>query len=73
MAVSVAQVVLAIRWQPRLAPVLAVVAVLVGLGAVYGGFHYGVDILAGGALGAALGTSVVWWFGAPLQETRSER
>jgi len=73
MAVSVAQVVLAIRWQPRLAPLLAVIAVLVGLGAVYGGFHYGVDMLAGAALGAALGTAVVWWFATPLQETRSQR
>ena len=73
MAVSVAQVVLAIRWQPRLAPLLAAIALLVGLGAVYGGFHYGVDMLAGTALGAALGTAVVWWFGTPLQETRSPR
>ena len=73
MAVSVAQVVLAIRWQPRLAPLLAAIAVLVGLGAVYGGFHYGVDMLAGAVLGAALGTGVVWWFRTPLQETRSER
>lgn len=73
MAVSVAQVVLAMRWQPRLAPLLVAIALLVGLGAVYGGFHYGVDMLAGAALGAALGTGVVWWFGAPLQETRSQR
>lgn len=73
MAVSVAQVVLAIRWQPRLAPVLAVIAVLVGVGAVYGGFHYGVDMIAGAVLGAALGSGVVGWFAAPLQETRSER
>ena len=73
MAVSVAQVVLAMRWQPPLAPVLAGIAVLVGLGAVYGGFHYGVDMLAGAALGAVLGTAVVWWFGTPLQELRSQR
>lgn len=73
MAVSVAQVVLAIRWQPRLAPLLAAIAVLVALGAVYGGFHYGIDMVVGAALGAALGTAVVWWFGTPLQETRSQR
>ena len=72
-AVSVAQVVLAIRWQPRLAAVLALIAALVGAGAVYGGFHYGVDVLAGAALGAGLGATVLFWFATPLQELRSDR
>ena len=35
-----------------LGTLLVVPALLVGVGAVYGGFHYGVDILAGAALGA---------------------
>jgi membrane-associated phospholipid phosphatase len=51
MAVSVVQTVMALRWQPRIGAILAMVSVLVALGAVYGGFHYGVDMIAGAALG----------------------
>lgn len=56
MAISVVQTVLALRWQRRVGMVCAVVTMLVGVGAVYGGFHYGVDMLAGAALGAMLAT-----------------
>jgi membrane-associated phospholipid phosphatase len=52
MAVSVAQTVMAFRWQPRVGAILALVSLLVGIGAVYGGFHYGVDMIAGALLGA---------------------
>ena len=51
MAISVVQTVLALRWQRGIGIVCLMVAVLVGTGAVYGGFHYGVDILAGVVLG----------------------
>jgi membrane-associated phospholipid phosphatase len=51
MAVSAAQAVMALRWQPRVGIVATIIAILVGLGAVYGGFHYGVDVVAGAALG----------------------
>jgi len=54
MAVSAAQAVMAWRWQGRaMRWAVTGVATLVGVGAVYGGFHYGVDILAGAALGGA--------------------
>ncbi len=59
MAVSVTQAAMALRWQPRVGMVLVVVAALVGLGAVYGGFHYGVDIVAGAVLGLVLSTVTI--------------
>jgi membrane-associated phospholipid phosphatase len=52
MAVSVVQMVMAFRWQPKVGAILALISVLVGVGAVYGGFHYGVDMVAGAILGA---------------------
>lgn len=59
MAVSAVQAIMAWRWQRRIAPVLGVVALLVGLGAVYGGFHYAIDIAAGAMLGAAVGAVIL--------------
>jgi membrane-associated phospholipid phosphatase len=59
MAVTVVQTVMALRWQPKLGAVLAVVSVLVGVGAVYGGFHYGVDMLAGTVLGMAVAAGIL--------------
>jgi membrane-associated phospholipid phosphatase len=53
-AVAVTQALLALRHQPRVGRWVAGVAVGLGAGAVYGGFHYGVDVLAGAALGAAI-------------------
>jgi membrane-associated phospholipid phosphatase len=50
---------MALRWQPKLGAVLAVVSVLVGVGAVYGGFHYGVDMLAGTVLGMAVAAGIL--------------
>lgn len=54
MAVMVAQAVMALRWQRPVGVVASVIAVLVGFGAVYGGFHYAVDMIAGALLGALL-------------------
>lgn len=55
MTVSVVQTVMAFRWQPKSGAILALVSALVGLGAVYGGFHYGVDMIAGAVLGLVIG------------------
>jgi PAP2 superfamily. len=59
MAVTVVQMVLAFRWQRRVGWSLALVALLVGVGAVYGGFHYAIDIVVGAVLGGAIGLAVL--------------
>ena len=59
MAISVTQAMMAWRWQRKVGWVLWLVTFLVGFGAVYGGFHYAVDILAGAALGAVVASSVI--------------
>ncbi|MEO7085388.1 MAG: phosphatase PAP2 family protein [Gemmatimonadaceae bacterium] len=64
MAVSVVQTLMAWRWQRRVAWVLALVAALIGVGAVYGGFHYGVDMLAGTGLAVVVAVSVLRGFPA---------
>jgi membrane-associated phospholipid phosphatase len=59
MAVSGVQALMACRWQPRgVAVPTTAIAVLVGLGAVYGGFHYAVDMIAGAVLGGLVWLSV---------------
>jgi membrane-associated phospholipid phosphatase len=40
-----------LRYRPGLGLVVSVTSVLLMLGAVYGGFHYAVDIVAGAILG----------------------
>ena len=65
-SLAVAQSVVALRWQPRVGLVVAVITVLLAAGAVYGGFHYGVDVAAGAILGGAAGAvAVTGWRGAP--------
>jgi membrane-associated phospholipid phosphatase len=54
-AVAVAQTAALARVAPRLALPAAVATVLLAAGAVYGGFHYGVDVVAGAALGLVVG------------------
>jgi membrane-associated phospholipid phosphatase len=51
-AVAVAQSILAARLLPRLGVPIVFLTVGLGAGAVYGGFHYAVDVLAGAVLGA---------------------
>lgn len=48
-AVAFMQTLVAFRLLPRLAPVMAVLTLALGAGAVYGGFHYATDVLAGAA------------------------
>ncbi len=61
-AVSVAQSLALARVAPPLAAPAAAATLVLAAGAVYGGFHYGVDVLAGAALGAAVGAigPLVW-------------
>ncbi|HEX9887110.1 MAG TPA: phosphatase PAP2 family protein [Longimicrobiales bacterium] len=60
-AISVAQVVATFRWQRRLAWILAFVTVGLTAGAVYGGFHYAVDAVAGAVVGAGCAALVRLW------------
>jgi membrane-associated phospholipid phosphatase len=50
-AIAAVQAVNAYRHLPRATPLLAAITVGISIGAVYGGFHYGVDMMAGLALG----------------------
>ena len=59
MAVMVGQTLMAFRWQPRVGWLLAATSALVGFGAVYGGFHYATDMLAGAILGGLCATAVL--------------
>ena len=52
--VSVAATVICWRHLPRVSPVVAMLTVGLAFGAVYGGFHYGVDAIAGALFGGAL-------------------
>lgn len=60
-AVAVTQTLLALRLQPRLGRALVPVTLLLAAGAVYGGFHYAVDALAGAAVGAAAAWVAARW------------
>jgi len=55
-AVAVTQAVVALRCQRAVGIVVSVCAALLSLGAVYGGFHYGIDVLAGAAVGLLIGS-----------------
>lgn len=56
MGVAVAQTVSAFRFLPRAAPWIALATLGLAVGAVYGGFHYAVDILLGAAVGGLVAT-----------------
>lgn len=59
-AVAVAQSVLAIRYFGSRGAVLVVFATGLALGAVYGGFHYAVDVVAGVVLGVVTAALALW-------------
>ncbi|HYD53998.1 MAG TPA: phosphatase PAP2 family protein [Gemmatimonadaceae bacterium] len=71
-AVSLAQTLLALRHQRRVGVIAALCTVGVALGALYGGFHYAVDVLAGLVVGAAaaLAAGALW---RTTQETDRRR
>jgi membrane-associated phospholipid phosphatase len=49
--VSVTQTLITLRFMPRLAPLIGLLTAGLALGAIYGGFHYAIDAVAGVALG----------------------
>lgn len=49
--VSVAQTLIVWRYMPRLTPIFALLTLGLALGAIYGGFHYATDAVAGALLG----------------------
>jgi membrane-associated phospholipid phosphatase len=51
--VSVVQTLVVLRYLPRLAPLFALLTLGLALGAIYGGFHYAIDAVAGLLLGVA--------------------
>ncbi len=51
--------VFAFRYFPRLAVALLVCVVLMCVGAVYDGYHYAIDVIAGGLLGVVVGLAFV--------------
>ena len=57
MALMTAQALVALRLQPKMGVVLTLGMLGVGLGAVYGGFHYAVDM----AVGALVGWASAWF------------
>ena len=50
-AVATTQFVMVMRYQPRYGLLVFAISLGLAAGAVYGGFHYGVDVLAGAAVG----------------------
>ena len=56
-AVAVSVWILALRYQTRIAIVYSILVPALGLGAIYGGYHYVIDVLAGAALGILVGTA----------------
>jgi len=59
-AVAVAQSILAIRYFGARGWFVAVATVGLALGAVYGGFHYAVDVIAGALLGGIVAGAGIW-------------
>jgi membrane-associated phospholipid phosphatase len=49
---------MAFRYQRSVGVVVLVTSVLLIVGAVYGGFHYAIDVLAGASLGFVVATGI---------------
>lgn len=74
MAVAVVQALSAFRWRIPGRALIAVATAGIGVGAVYGGFHYAIDMVAGALLGGLVFLLVRRWgervTGAPAHPTR---
>lgn len=57
-AVAVVQSLMMFRHHRGAALVISIASLLLALGAVYGGFHYGIDVLAGAATGVVVAAGV---------------
>ena len=58
-AVAVVQSLMMLRHHRAAGWAISVASLLLALGAVYGGFHYGIDVLVGAATGGLIATSVL--------------
>lgn len=58
-AVAVVQSLMMLRHHRTAGLVIASASLLLALGAVYGGFHYGIDVLAGAATGGLIATAMI--------------
>lgn len=72
-SLATVQCVLAWRFQRRVAYVIIPITLGVALGAVYGGFHYLVDVCAGAILGVVLGRLCLLLSNDCARETMSSR
>ena len=58
-AVAVVQSVMMLRHHRRAGLLIGAASLLLALGAVYGGFHYGIDVLAGAGTGGLVAAAVI--------------
>jgi membrane-associated phospholipid phosphatase len=58
-AVATVQSVMMLRHHRAAGVVVSIASLLLALGAVYGGFHYGIDVLAGAVAGGLIATATV--------------
>ena len=70
-AVATVQSILAFRWSVRAGLSLGALTSCLAVGAVYGGFHYGIDVLAGAGLGLAVGFALLFAYRDPLVQPLS--
>lgn len=68
-AVAVVQSLMMFRHHRRAGLVISIASLLLALGAVYGGFHYGIDVLAGAATGVVVATGVILSARTPATES----
>ncbi|MBA3889501.1 MAG: phosphatase PAP2 family protein [Gemmatimonadaceae bacterium] len=61
MAVAVVQALSAYRWRLPWRTLIGIATVGIGVGAVYGGFHYAIDMVAGAVLGGVVFLAVRRW------------
>jgi membrane-associated phospholipid phosphatase len=70
-AVAVAQALFALTYLPRAAPWIALLAAGMGVGAVYAGFHYAIDMVAGAALGSVVALATRGWLSRTFEHERA--